>query len=422
MRFKIKNSPFASKEFESIWLKHFSNSVPAIAGKKIAGTKFIKHSKLPLYFNLGKSHTNGIFYKTSFTKNDNSGKTFFIQDIPGYFEISNKNIGRHTVKRTSQYKGYLADFSNIDSFETYLNKNFNSKNRWQIKKSIKKINTCFQIRYETLYGNQIDPNHFEFIFKKFKELLEKRFSEKKIELHWLQKKAWAYLKELFLEMIRAKKAVIFVLYANDKPVAINANFVSEKVVFSFLPAFDTDFAKFNLGASLISKTFEWCLSNHIKVYDFSKGDYEYKRRWSNYVYNFEHHILYDNKSYKSRFIALLLSSYYNLKQHLRDKKFDSIFHKVVFYLKYLKLKKKMKPVYKIDEIKNLDNYIGAKAIDITEEKYMYLKKPVYNFLYTHSLQLDNISVHASIHHQNKFLIKNDTSSREITFARNFLRF
>jgi CelD/BcsL family acetyltransferase involved in cellulose biosynthesis len=52
-------------------------------------------------------------------------------------------------------------------------------------------------------------------------------------------------------------------------------------LFLFKGAFDPDFAAFSPGQLLHHRVFEEGLAEGVEVFDFCRGDAQYKRRWTN---------------------------------------------------------------------------------------------------------------------------------------------
>ena len=200
------------------------------------------------------------------------------------------------------------------------------------------MDKSFQVKFEVLYGNQMSRDDFNSVFEKFKLLLEKRYNNKRINNHWLNERKWEYLEEVFFEMQKSKRAILFILSVNGKPVAFSSNFKSDDIVFSFLPAFDVEYSKFNPGTYLNYKILDWCIKNDVRIYDFSKGDYDYKKTWGNLEYGFEYHILYDPTSIKSRLISKSVHLFFEAKQYLRKMKIHETYHKYIFMLKKRRIK------------------------------------------------------------------------------------
>jgi CelD/BcsL family acetyltransferase involved in cellulose biosynthesis len=68
--------------------------------------------------------------------------------------------------------------------------------------------------------------------------------------------------------------------ADGTPVAVELDFIHENRVFLFKGAFDPEYAAFSPGQLLHHKVFEDGLADGIDVFDFCRGDAQYKRRWA----------------------------------------------------------------------------------------------------------------------------------------------
>ena len=68
--------------------------------------------------------------------------------------------------------------------------------------------------------------------------------------------------------------------AGGTPVAVELDFVHGDRVFLFKGAFDPEFAAFSPGQLLHHKVFEDGLADDVVVFDFCRGDAQYKRRWA----------------------------------------------------------------------------------------------------------------------------------------------
>src|SRR5690606_31807224 len=86
-----------------------------------------------------------------------------------------------------------------------------------------------------------------------------------------------------------------------------------------LTVFDIDFYRYNIGHTTILKMLEWSFENNIKIFDYTQGDFEYKKRWSSDTYQTHYHLLYDSKSITSAFIANFVAFYFNFKRVFREK-------------------------------------------------------------------------------------------------------
>ncbi|MFD1613964.1 GNAT family N-acetyltransferase [Gelatiniphilus marinus] len=409
----MKNNPFTSKIFTTIWSKHFNNSNPEKIFNFIENLSFVKNKYLPFYINIGKNLTNGLSYTIKKNEADYKNKVFFIYDVPSLVNITKPDTGTLKLITIRQYKGYLANLENYTNLQDYISDNFSSRSRKVFKKHLVKLETCFNIKYKMYYGDNITKDEYDFIFKNFNRLLKKRFSEKRINNHYLSDKKWNYLEALVFPMILDKKASIFVIYDKDTPINISVNYLSSNIVFGALTVFDTDYSKFNIGFIDIMKHLEWCIENKFLIFDFSKGDFEYKKRWGNTFYHFDYHLLYDSSSILAKLIANSLGQYFKIKQLLRDKNIHTRFHEFIFLLKGKKTKANTFNVL------NCDGGIAEnelERLDYNQEKYVFLKRRIYEFLYKHSESINDIEVYAVTPSQKTYFIKGKKNSIKLKFC------
>jgi CelD/BcsL family acetyltransferase involved in cellulose biosynthesis len=91
-------------------------------------------------------------------------------------------------------------------------------------------------------------------------------------------------REFLLDAIRALDAegmvTLVSIEAGGAPVAVELDFVHRGRVFLFKGAFDPDYAAFSPGQLLHHKVFEDGLAGGVEVFDFCRGDAQYKRRWA----------------------------------------------------------------------------------------------------------------------------------------------
>lgn len=89
----------------------------------------------------------------------------------------------------------------------------------------------------------------------------------------------------FLDALRALDAtgqlVLLTVEAGGEPVAVELDLVHGRRQFLFKGAFDPRYSAFSPGQLLHHKVFEDGLAAGIEVFDFCRGDAQYKRRWAN---------------------------------------------------------------------------------------------------------------------------------------------
>jgi len=328
----MKNNPFLSEVFTGIWLKHFAPEKSVFKFKMFESLSFVKNKFLPIYYNVGKTNTKAITYNLKIPALNNlKQKLFILYDVPTYLKLLsvNNEIGLKLIKITQYpgYRCYLKDYSNLDDYMLDI---ISSKSRRKFKSYKRKVDNSNSLNVKVYYG-EINDDDYEFIFSYFKTLLKKRFLSKKINNNNLTPDEWAFYKKVTLPMIRNKSAALFVVFNNDKPIAITLTNFSENVMFDVIRVFDIDYAKYRLGVVSIMLQIEWCFNNKKNTLDFSKGFFEYKQRWANYTYWYEYHLYYDKKSLISLVLANVYSKYYYFKLFLRRHDLNYYVHKILFF-------------------------------------------------------------------------------------------
>ena len=327
-------NPFLSDTFKSVWSKYFAKGKTIKSISSVCEVQFIKEgSVLPVYHNFGQNNTNGMYY--SIVEGCNEGLlkngVFVIHDVPTYFNVPNKNtLGIHESR---QYNGYLSDFKRFNDFEAFFISQFKSKRRGHIRKKIRELEKDYKAEY-VFVDNTSPAELCNEVMSALKGLLEVRYREMKTNSNVLSK--WDYYCELTWALILEKKALLSAIKADGKTVAASISFLSNDILFYSVPSFDTNFYNYNLGHTTIYKLQEWCFENNLTVFDFSKGDFEYKKRWANANYEFKHHILYNRKSVISTTIANLILAKFNFKQWLRDRKINSLVSQIKYRFKKIR--------------------------------------------------------------------------------------
>ena len=125
--------------------------------------------------------------------------------------------------------------------------------------------------------------------------------------------------------------------------------------------------------------------------DMSYGYLEYKRRWSNHIYEFHHHIIYQKNNIITLFFANIEIYKLKFKNYLKSKNIDESVEKIK---------------NKINKNNNFYNEINYKIENTTtnlitdnlnplienSEAFNFIKKPINDFLYTNKEHIDSLAV------------------------------
>ncbi len=334
----MNNNPFTSSTFERIWIKHYGIGQNILSFNFIEDLKFTHSKWFPYYINLGKNFTNGITYKINLNASDYKGKVFLLHDVPDFYEVGIDGSHQMKLKKVRQYEGYYGSLTNIESVENILGTFFNSsKSKYNFKRNLRQLDENIDSGYQVYFG-AIDKADYDREMRVFKALLSKRFDDKSVFNTVLP--MWSFYEELIYPLILEKRVVLNVIYDGNEPIAMSINFLNDRRLSVAIRTFDIAYNKLNIGNIEIYKLIEWCIDNNIEILDFSKGENEYKKRWTTTKYFYDCHVLYDSKSIKATIIGNCLSYFFMFKQYLREKKVNSLYMRLKYVKKAIFQKKK----------------------------------------------------------------------------------
>jgi len=382
------------------------------------------------FYTRGSVHEiyNSIFNKTNGTTYPNeiqSAKNYpgrdiiVINNIPGYLEARiTPNIGPYKLFKVHYLDGFLIDLDGLASLEDYLKFQFESKNRSKLRSVVKRLETCFDIRYKMYYG-AITERKFHFLMDTLHAMISRRFIQRG-DIHESLDK-WDYYKKSAREMILKKKASLFVIYDRDKPIGISLNYHYQNVLFGKIKSFDIDYSKFSPGSISLLKLIEWCLNENHTTFDLSHGNLAYKSSWSTSKYVFEHHVLYHYKKWNIYLAAFAIFQILRLKATLKKKRVDLLYHKIKEKITrgsgQKQKTKDEKIIFEEISLESIDKK-SVVPIDINQTEFAYLRKAVYDYQYANSEFSDNIEVYKHHNHHNRYMVQGLKRTVMFTLAEN----
>ena len=345
------------------------------------------------------------------------GQLHTVFDVPGYLlGQPSKNEGI-ICRKVNMYQGYLINLTNYSNLNEYLKSNFTSKIRTQLRAYKKRLEICFPISYRTYYGS-MEKDHYDHIFQEFKLMLEKRSIEKGIINDELEH--WNVYEEIAYELILDKKACLSVIYNGTEPISICFNLIHGKVIYGCIKSHDNDYSKFSVGFVDLLKQLEWCFEQNFEIFDFLKGDYEYKSKWIDSDYYFQKYIIYDSNSPLVNLVALLTLTRYKLLYSLARTIKKSRGYNMIQQHKANKRRRKnsKRTAYlvkecEISEIPRKPQSL-INPICLNETKFSFLKKNLNDFLFSNKCSIGAVNVFKDVNKTNVFYICNDTSAIKIT--------
>jgi hypothetical protein len=252
-----------------------------------------------------------------------------------------------------------------------------------------------------MYFGSIEKEEYDFLFDQLRLMIKRRFTLKKMK-HSGWKKLDYYHKMIYARIIE-KKASIFAIYHDNKPISISINLIEEDIYSGFMMAFDVDFSKFYLGLINILKQLEWCFENKFQLFDMMKGDLAYKKVFSDEIYYYQSQIVFPSKKQIFRivaiFLALKVKLYYRSLHLLKKLNLHLLYRRLKISLYGLLNQKVLANVqqeFKVKNIPKINSLSKHIKISIEDDSYTNLRKPIYDFLYSSSENINDIEVFESI--------------------------
>ncbi|MFD1613956.1 GNAT family N-acetyltransferase [Gelatiniphilus marinus] len=340
-----------------------------------------------------------------------------VNDVPDYFNLETVNCPQKiVVKKTKTIQGHLVELSTFKTIDAYLKSKFGSKSRSNLRRYKNRLETCFNIKYVSYYGN-ISKEKYNSLFKVLKSLLVRRFAEKQ-ETNYELQHFDEYYKTIY-NLIANKKASLFVIYDGEKPISIRINMFKNNRGYYILSGYDIDYSKFHLGAIDMLKNIEWCINNGFKVYNLLKGYDYYKTKWATKSHYYYNHIAYNS----NKTSTLLLGQYLYIKEQLKYK-FYNVLKRYNLISKLKTFKQTIFSILGGDGTKkitvSISDFYEAEAykiIEINIEKnndFAFLRKPVYDFLFLNNNSLNNLTILKLADYTNKFVIHSKGKKKLIT--------
>ncbi|XMO86129.1 GNAT family N-acetyltransferase [Algibacter sp. AS12] len=326
----------------------------------------------------------------------NLGAVHLIEFVPPFFKLKfNASKGRLSSFKYTYFKGFMCDLSTSKTLEDYMSTQLGKKKKKVVLSRLRRLETCFNIEYKTFYGD-ISDEECDDLMDAFKTMIIKRFDQRG-DIH-SSLKAWDFYKEEAANLIRKKKACLFVIYNDNKPISISLNFLCNDIFESAISSYEIDYAKFGLGNIIVLKKIEWCLANGYNIFNMRYGDYPYKRVWCNTVFLYDSYVVYKKS------IGKLIRAFVVLKKNqaityaiLNKDKFKALAgfrNKLKGDIKSNNNEEHVNqlkgPVFRELNDYNEADYKNLTPVDIKGEEFTFLRKPIFDLQYIQASKTEDM--------------------------------
>ncbi len=358
------------------------------------------------------------FASTLITCNSQTASTpelpvYSVKFVPDYLTFPLTNNTLFHSKIIPQVKGYSANLDGYSKVESYVKNQFRSNSK-TIHRYVKRLESCFNIEYKMYYG-EIEKKTYNFIMDSLADMLQKRFRQLNAKNESDSK--WEHIRKIAYHLILKNRASLFVIYDGEKPIEISLNFHYHGILFSAISSYDIDYSKFGLGHVEIFKQIAWCIENDHLVFEMGRGDLDYKRRWSNQIYNFEHHIHYRKDSVFGVGWSLKEAYLGRLKLYLKSKNIHILYYKLKGKLSGKSNTNFESIDYQVEELPTPPSTKNCIKIDPNTEEFAFLNKYIYDFLYSTITHISQVEIYR-LDKENAYIIQGNETSVKISPSNN----
>ncbi|AUP77254.1 GNAT family N-acetyltransferase [Flavivirga eckloniae] len=372
---------------------------------------------LPVYSKILNSISKEYIHKSTTPEPKDDNFLYCIYDFPSYLKATVTST-KWKLKTINTYKGSLILLKNYSDTNAYLKSKFSAGRRSKFRTYKRRLETCFNIEYKSFFG-EISRSEYEYLFDEFHKMIKNRFLEKKIQNYDLSR--WSIYHEIAYPLINSKEAALFVIYNNKKPISICLNLVRNKTIYGYIRTYDIDYSKFYIGFTDFIKQLDWCFENDIEIFDLLKGNYPYKTKLIDTQYDFQKHVLYNSKSIITRLSANIIvtrtRAFYALVKVLKKMNFNTLYHN---FLKYKYRNRELSKITDdskttIEKLETLNPETKLTNVDLNNDTFSYLKRPVYNLLYSNQESINTIEIFKFQNETDTYLVKGKNTISKITF-------
>lgn len=363
---------------------------------------FEKNSIFPFYNSVYNNSNNQTLLNDDLEGSKIDKKHIYVVNcIPPYFDLGmNKDLPFKAIK-TSLRRGFLINLDGYYNLEDYLKNQLGSKRSKKMRSGIRRLETCFDIQYKMFFG-EIEKDEYLNLMDNLEMMIKKRFSQKNKEHTGL--KNWNSYVDKVYSLILYRKASLFTIYDDKKPIVIGIGFHSQNIFNSAITSYDIDYSKFGLGNIAVVKKLEWCFQNKFDILDMLWGELDYKKQWCNVIHDYESHILYNDQMFFQKIAANFIGRMLLFKKYLLKKgilPFD--------WIKQFQMKSSIKVEdanqnYESTNVEGLPSIENLQQIEINNVEYAFLKKAVYDFQYATSQNSKQVKVFKSRNDEKTYFI------------------
>ena len=161
------------------------------------------------------------------------------------------------------------------TMEQFLGGHFRKKKRYNLKRQVRLLleeQGCIVVK-------ETDPARLDAALKDFLELHDRRAAAKKINSSIKGEQVRTFLRTVSRRFLDAGLLELWFLRKDGAPVSALYGFGLADRLYYYQSGVDPDWDRWSAGTVLLTKVIEYAFQEKFAVFDFLKGDEEYKQTW-----------------------------------------------------------------------------------------------------------------------------------------------
>lgn len=204
-----------------------------------------------------------------------------------------------------------------EKWEDLLNE-LPKKMKWNVEYYTRRLKRDYQVELKAIDKMASSRKEIEKMIKVFFDLHQKRWISKKIPGSYLIPKFKLFHHEMAQSAFENNWLSLYSLSLDGEIVAVQYGFNFKNKIYFYLSGFDPDWGKFSVSTVLLRQTIIDAIEEGIEVFDFMRGDEEYKYRWQAVPFD-NYRFLITIEGIKSKLIEKILTKESEIIKKTKEK-------------------------------------------------------------------------------------------------------
>ena len=252
-----------------IWFLREYGRLTCIAPLKIEGSTVSFASNFQAdYQDFIYENQDSCILMIRFLKDKYENNNFLLSDIPEQSQTPTLFLQNFTTAK--KYISEICPYVQVsrDSIQCFMGHDYRRKKNKLMKEG--------DLYIEHLTDVKVILSHLPTM----KNYFAQRWQDNKESNCFFEKFDDVFMREITRNLGKNEWVLLTVLYSRKKPIAYYYGFIHDDCYLFYRSAFNASYGSFSPGMIALTELFLYCSKNKITKFDFMRGDYPYKKRYT----------------------------------------------------------------------------------------------------------------------------------------------